>query len=116
MGQPNVYLNVTITNAKGGNIGDGHSGVEWTATFSLYSKLADVLEVVPQMGLEKRITGLFPPRLLFEKGPINFKLGAQSWDTSSNACSVGEYNNGNGNDVYRSLMANSYLAVEYYRR
>jgi hypothetical protein len=112
MGQPDVYLDVIITDAKGGNIGDGHGGVEWADTFSVYSKLADVLELVPQTGLEKRIS--VPPRPLFENGPINFKLGAQSWDTSSDVCSVGKYDNGNANDFFGSLIfGDSFVPVSH---
>jgi hypothetical protein len=41
---------------------------------------------------------------LFESGPVDFAYASQTWDTTSSQCSVGDWNNGNANDFFGSLI------------
>jgi len=104
--------------------------LQWASALSVDSKLAYVMEVTPQSGVKdkrvKRTAGKLPapeaeddgahhvlwkrpvapqqPRPLHEKGPVDFAIGGQSWDTTSDACSVGGWDNGDANDFFGSLV------------
>jgi hypothetical protein len=121
---------VNITDAEGTLIGYGNGGVNWAATLSIPSKLADVMKVTPQTGVSsqrmKRVAYPLPtartkndspghliwkkfvppshPRPLYENGSIDFAIGAQSWDTTSSACSVGGWDNGNADNFFGTLI------------
>jgi len=125
----NVYLDVNITDANGAVIGFGHDGIQWAKSLNVDSKLANVMVLTPQTGYKNKIKRatdplfgadaensrrsyplrkwvIAPPstRPLYEKGPLNFAVGGQSWDTTSSQCSVGNYENGNANDFFSSFF------------
>lgn len=74
------------------------------------------MKVTPQTGVKnkrrsargslgKRAAGAPQgPRPLFEKGPVDFAIGGQSWDTTSSQCSVGAWDNGNAKDFFGALF------------
>lgn len=117
-----VYLHVDITDAKGVSIGSASSsGLKWGETFKVESKVADILYVTPHGNYKynKRDSIRFAAALLNrfkkrivqnpyrpaqEKGPVNFVLGAQSWDSTSEQCSTGKYDNGNFKDELKSIF------------
>lgn len=115
IGQKAVYIDVTITDAQGTEIGSAHSGLNWVQTLDVDSKLANVLEVTPHSNFKKKRGSIdlrrFGKRLgppitppLQEKGPVSFAIGAQSWDSTSPQCSTGAYDNGNANNLFGSLI------------
>jgi len=112
---PDVVIYVKITDASGAVVGSGSDKLKWAQTLSVRSKLGDELKVTPQTGvkskrgsvkgsLEKRLGVPQVIRPLFEKGPVGFAVGAQSWDTTSSQCSVGAWDNGNANDFFGALI------------
>jgi hypothetical protein len=55
--------------------------------------------------LFKRILGSGPTsRPLFENGPIQFAIGAQTWDSTSSQCSVGNWDNENFFDFINAFV------------
>lgn len=110
---PQVVIDAIMTDAAGNQIGTGSSKLDWAQTLNVDSKLPYVLEITPQTGLKRRSTRTSlrkrvgaPPqnRPLFEKGPVDFAYGTQTWDTSSAQCTVGAFDNGNANDFFGSLI------------
>lgn len=110
---PEVVLDANITDASGNSIGHGQGTLDWGKSLNVDSQLPNVLVLTPQTGissrvkrsLDKRIGVPAPPgRPLFEKGPLQFAYGGQSWDTSSSQCSVGGYDNGDANNFFGSLI------------
>lgn len=113
---PQVAMNVNITDANGSPIGNNVSALEWGVTLGTDSELPWVLLVTPQNGtsdekrsnskdLRKRIGGPVPHnRPVFEHGPVDFAYGAQTWDTSSSQCSVGAWDNGDAKDYLGALI------------
>ena len=116
---PEVVIDVKITDAGGTTIGSGSSKLNWAQTLDVDSTLRDVMLITPQTGvskrsngrsLGKRMVGAMPPRVLFESGPVQFAIGAQSWDTASSQCSVGGWDNGNAKNFFGALIfGDSYL-------
>lgn len=119
IGQLSVYMEANITDASGAAIGTQHGGLDWGKTLNVDSKLPLVLLVTPETGLKKhkrgasddgrdilgkRIGAPAPTRPIFEHGPVKFAYGAQSWDTGSSACSVGDFDNGNAGNFFGSLI------------
>jgi hypothetical protein len=41
---------------------------------------------------------------LYEKGPVDFAIGSQSWDSTSSQCSVGGWDNGDASDFFAALV------------
>lgn len=109
---PQVVLDANITDASGHSIGHGQGQLNWGKTLNVDSELPNVLVLTPQTGMKSRVRrsldrragGPIPNRPLFEKGPLQFAYGDQSWDTSSSQCSVGGYDNGDANDFFGSLI------------
>ncbi|CEJ62700.1 hypothetical protein PMG11_11193 [Penicillium brasilianum] len=113
---PEVVLGINITDAHGTTIGNNKGSVKWGQTLNTDSLLPWVLIVTPQSGisskrgtsgafLRKRAGGpIHSNRLLFESGPVYFAYASQTWDTTSSQCSVGDWNNGNANDFFESLI------------
>lgn len=120
-----VYLSVNITDAKGVPIGANHIATTWAVGLGVDSLLPYVLVVTPIYGLKRKrdesdlelrspqasaaavkMVAPPPPRPLPEKGPVQFAIGAQSWDTNSPNCAntVGAYNNGNAADFFGALF------------
>lgn len=103
-----VYIQAVITDADGNQIGSGNSGLKWGETLFITSKLANILSVTPHGNFKNKRTngggGGIPPRILQEKGPVNFVLGGQSWDSTTNQCSTGKYDNGNLADYLKGLF------------
>ncbi|KAI9718522.1 MAG: hypothetical protein M1812_003973 [Candelaria pacifica] len=116
IGQKSVYLEANITDAKGGLVGFKSGGLDWNVALDVNSKLANVMIVTAQSGisrslrkredrhLSKRVGSAPPTRPLFEKGTVQFAVGAQKWDTTSKQCTAGVWNNGNANDFFGSLV------------
>ena len=71
-------------------------------------------EEVEQGVLKKRVSAPPPPRILFQKGPVEFVVTAvkgranskiDRWSTGTEErCSVGNWDNGNANDFFGSLI------------
>ena len=113
---PEVVIDVNITDASGTVIGFNHSELDWGQGFGTDSELSDVLIVTPRTGLnEKRRLrrgsldrrAVVPPpstRPLYEHGPVDFALGSLTWDTSSPKCTVGGWDNGDANDFFGTLI------------
>lgn len=132
-GQKSVYIDVTITDAHGTEIGSANGGLNWVQTLNVDSKLANVLEVTPHSNSKKLLkkksasgsgSASFDPVIplrrrrfekrigappipippLEEKGPVSFAIGAQSWDSTSPQCSTGAYDNGSANNFFGALI------------
>ncbi len=120
-GDKDVYLQVTITDNKGTQIGYGQIGFTWSTTMTLHSKLADAMRVTPHgnsdpkkrdftsavkrpNGIDKRAGGPVYIRPAQERDPVAFSIGAQSWDSASSQCSVGQYDNGNAADFVKFFI------------
>ena len=112
---PEVVIDVNITDATGTVIGYNSSKLNWGQGLGTDSELSDVLVVTPQTGikskrrlrretLNERIAIPHPTRPLFEHGPVDFALGSQKWDTSSPQCTVGGWDNGDANDFFGALI------------
>lgn len=113
---PEVVIYVNVTDANGGVIGSGSDKRNWAQTLSIDTKLGEPMKVTPQTGVKnkrrstkgslgKRAAGVPQgPRPLFEKGPVDFAIGEQSWDTTSSQCSVGPWDNGNAKDFFGALF------------
>ena len=112
---PEVVIDVNITDPSGAVIGYNASKLNWGQGFGTDSELSDVLIVTPQTGISskrrlRRGTLIerigVPPstRPLFEHGPVDFALGSQTWDTSSSQCKVGGWDNGDANDFFGALI------------
>lgn len=115
LGDPEVVIDVNISDAKGSVIGYAASKLNWAQAFGVDSKLPYVMEVTPQTGLPnsrrltraslgKRLAPGLQPQPLFEKGPVDFAIGSQSWDSTSSQCSVGAWDNGDANDFFGALI------------
>ncbi|KAI9841870.1 MAG: hypothetical protein M1837_000340 [Sclerophora amabilis] len=130
IGTESVYFQIAIADADGAVIGEGDGGLGWGETLEVESKLADIMKVTPQSGLDdkrikrealpapeavsadgrpskphwKRIGVPAPPRPLFRNGPVEFAIKEQAWDTSSEECSVGDWDNGDANDFFGTLI------------
>ncbi|KAL8786994.1 MAG: hypothetical protein Q9195_007972 [Heterodermia aff. obscurata] len=109
LGDPDVHLDVTITDANGAQIGANHDSVDWGSPLVLGSLLPNPLEVTPVEDkpgkLAKRVGGAIPAaRPLHEDGPVSFGYADQAWDTTSGQCSVGGWDNGNAGDFFASFF------------
>lgn len=112
---PEVAINVNITDANGNQIGQNASALNWGETLGTDSELPWVLLVTPQTGMSDKRSGddsylvkrLGVPEIirpLFEHGPVDFAYSGQSWDTSSSQCSIGGWDNGDANDFFGTLI------------
>jgi hypothetical protein len=120
-----MHIDINISDAARVFIGNGQGGVNWGGTVSIPSKLADLLRVTPQIGLIKRSLssghldwkryGEPSLQLIYEKGPIEFTIGPQQWNTSSSACSVESWDNGCANDFFDVLIfGDTFLLVSFH--
>ena len=112
---PEVVLDVNITDSTGKVLGYNSSSLNWGQPLTCDGLLPDVLSATPQTGLStsrrsasrtvnKRLGAPIQNRPLFEKGPVDFVYGTQTWDTSSAQCTVGGWDNGDANDFFGALI------------
>ena len=109
IGDPDVYLDVTITDASGAQIGASHDTEDWGSSLVLGSLLPGPLSVTPLEDKPdravKRVGGAIPAgRPLHEDGPVSFGYADQAWDTSSGQCSGGGWDNGNAGEFFASFF------------
>ncbi len=112
---PEVVLDINITDSTGKVLGYNASSLDWGQPLTCGGLLPDVLSATPKTGVSnsrrsasrtvnKRFGGPIEPRPLFEKGPVDFVYGTQTWDTSSAQCTVGGWDNGDANDFFGALI------------
>ncbi|THC92373.1 hypothetical protein EYZ11_008163 [Aspergillus tanneri] len=112
---PQVIINVIITDADGNSIGNNSGSLDWGQTLETNSELPWTLQVTPQKKyssrrrlfgtfLRKRVGGPIPMRPIYKHGPVDFAYASQKWDTSSSQCSVGDWDDGNANDIFGTLI------------
>ena len=112
LGDPDVYLDVTITDASGAQIGTSHDSVDWASPLVVDSALPNPFDVTPtedkaekRNSVAKRLGVAIPAgRPLHENGPVSFGYANQAWDTTSGQCSVGGWDNGNAGDFFASFF------------
>lgn len=109
IGDPDVYLDVTITDASGAQIGASHDTEDWGSSLVLGSTLPGPLSVTPLEDKPdravKRVGGaILAGRPLHEDGPVSFGHADQAWDTSSGQCSVGGWDNGGAGEFFASFF------------
>ena len=112
---PEVVLDINITDSTGKVLGYNSSSLDWGQPLTCGGLLPDVLSATPQTGLgnskrsasrtvNKRLGAPIEFRPLFEKGPVDFVYGTQTWDTSAAQCTVGGWDNGDANDFFGALI------------
>lgn len=112
LGDPDVYLDVTVMDASGAQIGASHDSVDWASPLVVDSALPNPFEVTPiedkpkkRDSVVKRVGGAIPAgRPLQEDGPVSFGYANQAWDTTSEQCSVGGWDNGKAGDFFASFF------------
>ena len=112
---PEVVLDINITDSTGKVLGYNSSSLDWGQPLTCGGLLPDVLSATPQTGVSnsrrsasrtfnKRLGAPIQVRPLYEKGPVDFVYGTQTWDTSSAQCTVGGWDNGDANDFFGALI------------
>ena len=93
-------------------IESSQTSVDWATALEVVGPLPFPLEVTPlsekaekRNNVLKRVGGpISIGKPLHGNGPVQFDYGEQTWDTSSEQCSVGSWDNGGFDDLLAGLL------------